>query len=44
MKARRIRKPRGGVSRSGVRRIDWIMAVSPARKTSPCRREEAGEQ
>ena len=43
MKARRIRKPRGGVSKSGVRRIAWIVTVSPNRKTPPCR-WEAGEQ
>jgi hypothetical protein len=36
MKGGRIRKPRGGVSRSGCRRIAWIMTISPIRRETPC--------
>jgi len=43
MKAHRIRKPRRGISRSGSRRIAWILAVSPIRPEAPCRRLEVSE-
>jgi hypothetical protein len=36
MRGRRPRKPRGGVSRSGCRRIAWIMTISPIRGEIPC--------
>ncbi len=39
MKQRRIRKPRGGVSRSGCRRIAWIMTISPIRREPDARQE-----
>jgi hypothetical protein len=42
MKGRRPRKPRRGVSRSGCRRIDWIMAISPIRR-EPAARQEGDE-
>jgi hypothetical protein len=43
MKGRRPRKPRRGVSRSGCRRIAWIVTVSPIRREPACR-WEAGEE
>jgi hypothetical protein len=43
MKARRIRKPRRGVSRSGCRRIAWIMTISPFRREPACRLEAGNE-
>jgi hypothetical protein len=41
MKQRRIRKPRHGLSRSGCRRISWILTVSPIRKEPTCRWEDS---
>jgi hypothetical protein len=43
MKQRRIRKPRGGISRSGCRKIDRILALAPIRREPACR-WEAGEE
>ena len=43
MKARRIRKPRGGVSKSGVRRIARIMILTPIRREPACRWEAGPE-
>ena len=43
MKQRRIRKPRGGISRSGCRRIAWIVTISPIRREPACR-QEAGDE
>jgi hypothetical protein len=42
-KRRRPRKPRGGVSRSGCRRIDKILVWTPIRPEVPCRSQEAEE-
>jgi len=43
MKGRRQRKPRRGVSRSGCRRITWIVTVSPVRLETSCRPEVLDE-
>lgn len=40
MKGKRPRKPRGGVSRSGCRRIAWIMTISPIRRAPAARQED----
>jgi hypothetical protein len=40
---RRIRKPRGGISRSGCRRIDRILVWTPSRPEGHCRRLEGDE-
>lgn len=36
MKSRRIRKPRGGVSRSGCRKVDRILTWWPKQQETPC--------
>jgi hypothetical protein len=38
-KGRRPRKPRGGVSRSGCRRVDKILVWCPFRREPACRLE-----
>jgi hypothetical protein len=43
VKGRRPRKPRHGVSRSGSRRIAWILTVSPIRREPICRWEAGVE-
>lgn len=43
MKQRRIRKPRGGISRSGCRKIDRILTWYPIRREPACR-WEAGDE
>jgi hypothetical protein len=43
MKGRRPRKPRRGVSRSGCRRIAWIVTISPIRQETPCWQEASAE-
>lgn len=43
MKGRRPRKPRGGVFRSGWRRITCNLTVSPIRREPACR-WEAGDE
>jgi len=43
MKAHRPRKPRRGISRSGSRRIAWILTVSPIRREPICRWEAGVE-
>ena len=43
MKHRRPRKRRNGVSRSGCRRIAWIVTISPIRREPACR-QEAGDE
>jgi hypothetical protein len=42
-KGRRPRKPRGGVSRSGCRKVDRILVLSPIQRERACR-WEAGEE
>lgn len=42
-KGRRPRKPRGGVSRSGCRRIDRILTWCPIRREPACRTEAGAE-
>ncbi len=39
MKGRRRRKPRGGVSRSGCRKVDKILTLWPIRLEPACRWE-----
>lgn len=39
MKQRRIRKPRGGISRSGCRKIDRILTWYPHRRETTCWQE-----
>jgi hypothetical protein len=43
MKGRRIRKPRGGISRSGCRKIDRILVCAPIRRETPCWQEASAE-
>jgi hypothetical protein len=42
-KSRRPRKPRGGVSRSGCRKVDRILVLSPIRREPACRWAEGDE-
>ena len=39
MKQHRIRNPRGGISRSGCRKIDRILTWCPIRREPACRQE-----
>ena len=43
MKGKRPRKPRGGISRSGCRKVDKILVLSPIRRELACRLEAGDE-